>query len=241
MNQKDIDISSLKHQDVLKQSEKGKIPDSFLEEQMPMVMSIASSVMAKGSLPTGIDKDDLVSWGTEGLIKAYRNFKAEKGSKLATYAFYRVRGEIFDRIRQEWHYRNPHKYQDYRKKIQERLAEIVEDAIRTGKEVDRVSLEESVNQMIANSSMSCLLSLDALEEVNIAMPEAPSDHGSAVWECVQELTQEEQDVIQCFYREDLKQKEIAEKLKISKSKVCRIHMKALEKLKRKLEQKVEAI
>ena len=195
--------------------------------------------MAKGSLPTGIDKDDLISWGMEGLIKAFRNFKAEKGSKLATYAFYRVRGEIFDKIRQEWHYRNPHKYQDYRKQIQERLAELVEDAIRSGQEFDMITLEESVHQMIANASMSCLLSLDALEEVNVASAEDYVEQGPVVWESVSELTQEEQDVIHCFYQEDLKQKEIAEKLKISKSKVCRIHMKALEKLKRKLEKKVE--
>ena len=102
-----------------------------------------------------------------------------------------------------------------------------------------ITLEESVHQMIANASMSCLLSLDALEEVNVASAEDYVEQGPVVWESVSELTQEEQDVIHCFYQEDLKQKEIAEKLKISKSKVCRIHMKALEKLKRKLEKKVE--
>jgi DNA-directed RNA polymerase specialized sigma subunit len=37
-----------------------------------------------------------------------------------------------------------------------------------------------------------------------------------------------------FYVHGLKQKEIAEKMNQSRSRVCRIHMKVLEKLRRRL-------
>ncbi len=208
---------------------------------MPMISGIAAGMLNKRNLPSGIDMGDLISWGTEGLVKAYRNFKSEKGSKFSTYAFYRIRGEISDKIRQEWQYRNPNKYQDYRKKVQERIAEVMEASLQSGKEVDMTAIEESVYQMIASSSIACLLSLDSLEEQHIEMiaAEQNTEKTGLLWDEVGELLEEEQQVIIMFYKQDLKQKEIANKLGLSKSKICRIHTKALEKLKRRLEKKRE--
>ena len=42
-------------------------------------------------------------------------------------------------------------------------------------------------------------------------------------------------MIELFYIHGLKQVEIAEHLKLSKSRICRIHMNVLEKLKKRLQ------
>lgn len=48
---------------------------------------------------TGEDKDDLISIGTIGLIKAINTFKIEKGTKLATYAAKCIENEILMHLR----------------------------------------------------------------------------------------------------------------------------------------------
>ena len=63
---------------------------------------------------------------------------------------------------------------------------------------------------------------------------AKEDHRILARE-VEELTQEEQQFIDLFYYQNKKQVEIAEILNLSKSKVCRMHVKLLEKLKSQLE------
>ncbi|MDD2496976.1 MAG: RNA polymerase sporulation sigma factor SigK [Desulfitobacteriaceae bacterium] len=48
---------------------------------------------------TGVDKDDLISIGTIGLIKAINTFNSKKGTKLATYAARCIENEILMHLR----------------------------------------------------------------------------------------------------------------------------------------------
>jgi RNA polymerase sigma factor for flagellar operon FliA len=51
-------------------------------------------------LPSYIERDDLVSAGREGLLKAARNYDPTQGSAFHTYAGYRINGALFDYVRQ---------------------------------------------------------------------------------------------------------------------------------------------
>lgn len=80
--------------------------DPQLREQliighMPLVKFVARKMM--NSLPAHIDFDDLVSWGTMGLIDSLEKFQPELGHKFSTYAVVRIRGDILDGLqRNEW-------------------------------------------------------------------------------------------------------------------------------------------
>ena len=242
-NKKLLNIEQLKYQAVIKPQSK-TIPEEFIDQHMSLVHAIANIFLKKHKLPTGIEENDLVSWGIEGLIKARKNFKENKGSKFSTYAYYRIKGEIFDRIREEWSYRNPISYQEQRRNIQNKIADLVENALEAGEELDNTRLGEYVQRVISSTAMSYIISLDAIQEYHegeivgempMSQDDVPSD---AVWEAVQQLSPEEQQIVKLFYVEDLKQKEIAKKLNFSNSKICRIHLKILEKLKRRLKEAV---
>ena len=69
--------------------------------------------------------------------------------------------------------------------------------------------------------------------------ETNKEIGSVLTEEIDELKEDEKRIVQLFYVEGLKQKEIADHMKYSKSKVCRIHMKVLDKLKRRLKRRAE--
>ena len=48
-----------------------------------------------------MDIDDLIGYGIFGLIDAVEKFDLDRGIKFETYASFRIRGEIIDRIRQQ--------------------------------------------------------------------------------------------------------------------------------------------
>jgi RNA polymerase sigma factor FliA len=235
-----ININHLQHQDAVQKQEQDKIPEEVVKENMSIVEILASNIMARGSLPVGIDFDDLVSWGFEGLIKAYRNFKPDKGSKFKTYAYYRIRGEIFDKIRREWQYRNPNDYYEYRKKIRERIVSVTEEALKDDDGNTKETTENKVESIVANSSVVCLLSLESIGEIEskpINLIDVETENQSMLWEEIRSLEPQEQEIIELFYINNFKQKEIAEKLNCSRSKICRIHMRILEKLRRRLQKR----
>ncbi len=62
-----------------------------------LVRYVAAKVGA--GLPDQIEKDDLVSHGTLGLISAISKFDPTRGNKFETYAVPRIRGEIIDQLR----------------------------------------------------------------------------------------------------------------------------------------------
>ena len=51
------------------------------------------------SLPAILDYEDILSYGTIGLIEAVERFDHDKGVKFETYAISRVRGSIIDALR----------------------------------------------------------------------------------------------------------------------------------------------
>jgi RNA polymerase sigma factor (sigma-70 family) len=51
------------------------------------------------SLPSYVQLDDLISYGTIGLIRAAKNYDPSRGFKFATYATFKINGAISDGLR----------------------------------------------------------------------------------------------------------------------------------------------
>jgi RNA polymerase sigma factor for flagellar operon FliA len=241
-----IDVTRLRQEHLLKTASPAgtdPIPDEVIEEQMPLIRSLAAKVVNRKQLPQGIEEADVISWGIEGLLKAHRSYKPAKGSRFSTYAYYRIKGEIFDKVRQEWGYRNPTSYQEYRKNIQDRIADFLDTAMQNGDACTATQMTEYMHSVISNSGMVGLMSLDGLEEagngLDTLVAEPTSDDLSEfppdqLWEVVSQLEDDEQHIIRLLYIEDKTQREVANVLNYSNSKLCRVHLKILEKIKRRL-------
>ncbi len=267
-NKEPINVEALQHKERRASAKKAPITEKTVREHMSMVESIAASVAAGGKLPPSITFADLISWGLEGLVKAWTSFDKSKGVLFRTYASYRVRGEILDRIRNEWRYRNPTSYSEQQEKIQRRISEVARDALESSEdpaaapvpddgtaapkpdsETAYKSSSSRVGDLIANSAVVYLLSLDSLESgVDVSGVKDPGDEivdeiefareRTLLWEEIQNLNKLEKQLIHLFYIEDYNQKEIAERLSLSKSKVSRLHVKILEKLRRRLSRRM---
>lgn len=235
-----VDIGKLSHAD--KYSELRPLDDAFVEEHRAMIEGVAAQIRNKGSAPSVIEFGDLVSFGMEGLMKAHRNFRPDKGSTFKTYAYYRIKGEMYDRIRSEWQYRNPGDYADYRRRIQDRIADVVEEAII---DFDSAPVSGDVEgrflDLLSDSAMVSLMSIDVIGDIegakDIAM-EGIDNIDDALWEEIKSLDATEQQFIELFYINGIKQKEIADQMNQSRSKICRLHMRILEKLRKRLKKRM---
>ena len=231
----------------VKKSEKAPdMPKRMLEQYMPLVNAIASMVSGKG-LPPSIDFNDLVSDGVIGLMKAWDNFDPTRGVKFETYASYRIRGEILDGLKNY----NPVPYRvqvmirDMAKKGYQEVAK--EKAELTDKknltEQEFKDAVKRIRKVVSASALMYLLSIEQIaerSEVNVSGGSTPaqelefSELKTRLDNGVEDLPEIEKQVVKAFFRGEQSQKDIAEELKLSRSKVNRIIAKAITKLRDKL-------
>lgn len=154
------------------------------------------------------DQDDLISIGTIGLIKAISTFDSSKGARLATYAGRCIQNEILMYFRSQ------------RKSSSDvSLSELIETGGESGglSIMDVLSTDEDMFELAHIRSETRRLAV-LLEET---------------------LTPRERQIISWRYglcgEKSLPQREVAEKLGISRSYVSRIEKRALNKLKAAME------
>lgn len=242
----ELDIHKLQQASVKPKplSETNQLSEEFMKEHLSMIEAIAANIVGSGKMPPGIEFADLVSWGVEGIIKAYHNFDETKGSQFKTYAFYRIRGEIFDKIRTEWRYRNPSEYKDQRTRNQERIADLAEAALDQLEQGSPDKIKEGLDRIVENSAVMCLMSLEnidiisEMEGTKDPQLEQIDEKSNTLWEEIHTLDDDEQKIVELFYVQGFKQKEIAKHLNLSRSTISRMHMKILEKLRKKLKGKI---
>lgn len=212
----------------------GKTKEEILADNIPLVQTIAANVVSSMKLPPTFSFDDLVGFGMEGLIKAFAGFDKAHGVLFKTYASYRVRGEMLDRIREEWRYRN-----FVMPRVQKKIVEVAKDSLM--EEDD--GKPAKVQDVAANSAIVYLLSIDGLE-INAS--------GRSSFDPAEELLEEmeyarerkvlreaidktlddlEKQVVELFYVKEMSQKDIASFLQLSRSKVNRLHSKIVNKLR----------
>jgi RNA polymerase sigma factor for flagellar operon FliA len=65
-------------------------------------------------LPRSVELDDLVGYGCIGLAEAARGYDPRRGHKFSTFAYYRIRGAIFDGLSQmAWFRRDKYEARGY--------------------------------------------------------------------------------------------------------------------------------
>ena len=155
--------------------------------------------------PTGNNAEDFISIGTIGLIKAINTYDSKKGSRLVTYASRCIENELLMRLRQE------------RKEAREVS---LYEPIGTDKEGNELSLMDVISKDDEGILSELILSENMKRYVEV-FPHV--------------LDEREQMIIRYRYGlggcRELTQKEIADKLGISRSYVSRIEKKALLKLR----------
>jgi len=208
------------------------------------------------NLPS-LSVEDLISSGIVGLIKALDSFDPGRGVKFQTYAIPRIRGAIIDELRSlDWIPRS------LRRKVHllEKAYLLLESRFNrppTDKELAAaLNIKvEGLNQLRIQMTYFPLLSLHHIQKGEkgtdidgsplidiIPSPEANNPLKTVekkeieenLKRIIEQLPEREKQVIILYYYEELTLKEIGEILKVSESRVCQIHSKAILCMRAKL-------
>ena len=230
-----------------------KIRETFIKQYAPLVKYVAGKVAV--GMPSNVEFDDLVGFGTFGLLDAIDKFNPEKNVKFKTYAVTRIRGAIFDELRSiDWVPRS------VRQKTRE-----VEDAIgtleaRLGRSATDQEIagalgmgeDEYLKTMVKISGASIIsihevwYSGDENDKVSIAdsiespaslNPEVIAERDEirrVIAEAINELPDNEKKILVLYYFEDLTLKEIGQVLGVTESRVSQLHTKAIMRLRARL-------
>ena len=156
---------------------------------------------------TGVNLEDLISIGTIGLIKAISTYRRDKNIKLATYASRCIENEILMHIR----------------KIAGQKAEVSLD--------EPINLDYDGNELL----LSDILGTD--EDVILKPMEDDVDL-RLLRQAVKELPAREREIVQMRFglegRQELTQKEVAQKMGISQSYISRLEKRIMLRLKKEL-------
>ncbi len=206
-------------------------------------------------LPKSVERDDLISAAIIGLFDALEKYDASKGTKIETYAIWRIRGAILDELRSlDWASRS----------IRRKARNVEEVARELGQRLGRAATEEEVADALNLSPVelsrlldevhgTALLSLSKsvssdedqdfiqLEDIvddpthRDALDQIETDEAREVLlETIDGLPEQQRLVVALYYYEEMTLKEIGEALHISESRVSQIHTRAVKTLKARL-------
>ena len=211
------------------------------------IVKYVAGRMAIG-LPHYVEFNDLISAGLLGLLQAIDNFDPERGIKFETYAIPRIRGAILDELRRGDIM--PRRTRQLARKIGHTIAQLEKD-------FSRPPVDEEVAEALGVSLDEYKNELEQLVHVQIGSLDAEGNEGMANSDASPETQASKQEVLRqvraalprldardvlvlgLYYNEELTYPEIGEILKVTTSRVCQLHGRAIARLRAEIEIKIQ--
>lgn len=219
-----------------KRVQKKRLENLIVVAMMPIIKRIARSIARRAEDPV----EDLVQAGSIGLVKAIEKYNPDRNAKFRIYAGYLIVGEMQHYMRDKVamikvprevlelairikNFSKTLSDRELEKLTDEKLAQALDvpvQKVQTAIDVDRrrkvVSLDEIVNDSENNASIGDLTpACDYNEFVERYDMKIELD------DVIERLPDELKTIIKLFYYEDMKQKNIAEKMNMNEMMVSR--------------------
>jgi RNA polymerase sigma factor for flagellar operon FliA len=215
----------------------GLSKEELVEKYTPLVRSIAAQL--KSRLGVNLEFDDLMSNGRLGLLEAAERFDYKLGVSFKTFAYYRIRGAMYDGLRKM---EVITRRKDPRIKFEEAANQLIGSELTRGStEARKPTLKDDIEEvrgLISSLVPIYFLATDALDQIqqpekisNIEEQASLTQEKEVLKEALGKLSQNEKTLIELYYYQDLTLEEAASKLGLSKSWASRLHARALVKLK----------
>ena len=200
----------------------------------------AMAFRLKERLPSSVDMNDLVSIGTEELIKLARRYDSNKNDSFWGYAKTRVNGAMLDYLRTL----------DIVSRSSRKLIKAIEAEVSryfnefeeepSNEYLAKVLNEdiEKIHQARLASDIYAVVPLDeqfnALEDGDILQYCEQKELMEIIQKVLAKLTEREQLIIQLYYLEELSLSEISEVLDITESRISQISKEVIKKIRREI-------
>ena len=236
-----------------KKTRSPQLRDKFIRQYMPLVKYVAGKLAV--GMPGSVEFDDLVGFGQFGLLDAIEKFDPGKNVKFKTYAVTRIRGAIFDELRQlDW---VPRSVRQKSREIEDTIVDLESKLGRTATDAEiaeKMGVSEAeYQQTVMKVSGTSVLSLndvwysgndndhmsigDSIESPSSLNPDVIVEREEirkVIVEAINELPEKEKMVIVLYYHEDFTFTEIGQVLEVSESRISQLHTRANLRLRAKL-------
>lgn len=222
-----------------------EIRNEIVEQYLDLVQKEANKI----KVPAGIERDDIFQYGVLGLINAVDRYQPQEGKSFESYASYKVKGEIIDRMREYGRITQGFSRTKLKKKkeIEKAISELEAKHNRKAscKEImEMLDIEEKeFGKLQMNTSLCNGVSLDVIYESGRYTKKEIDDGVNAETEVLQEeaektmkmlieqLKPAERIVIERHYFNQEKIGQIAECMGVSEARISQLHKKALRSLR----------
>ena len=217
--------------------------DELIVGYLPLVHKIVSKVVSYLRPP--LSREDLISAGTIGLVKAARDYDSSKDAEFKTYAYIRIRGAVIDEMR-SWSFtpssvkKQFQQAREVSRRILDKEGFLPSDEELAGKlgigldkmykmfETARAKHFLSLSRMDDDSPM-----LGQMLAGDYSQPEESLEQAELVANlsaAIGKLPDKERQIIVLYYHKELTMKQIAEVLKVTESRISQLHAGALFRL-----------
>jgi len=221
--------------------------DHLIVHYSPLVKFVAGRVGA--GLPSSVDPGDLVSSGVFGLIDAIDRFDPERGVKFETFAAPRIRGAIYDGLRQlDW---VPRSVRSRAREVERAFSELEHTLGRSPSDEElaahlRIDATE-LAKWLASIAATTIGPLDRAVAAGYEPEASPSEGMESPVAAMEDrelrdimrseikrLPEREKLVLSLYYDEGLTLAEIGQVLSVTESRVSQIHTKSVLHLRSRL-------
>jgi RNA polymerase sigma factor for flagellar operon FliA len=221
-----------------------QLEEKWILQYLPLVRHVVQKVASQ--VAQRIDREDLISAGTLGLVKAARAYEPNRDAEFKTYAYIRIRGAVLDELRGRSFVptRVHRQIQQVRRAYQE-FCSARGRAPDDQELADQAQLElDQLYQVLEEARRQHFLSVHGLTEDDpdgrayLPVDRSPSPHAQAerrelvekLVAALRELNERDRMVLLLYYERDLTMKETAAVLGVTESRVSQVHASALFKL-----------
>jgi len=220
-------------------SDSEEVIHALIAEGQKLVRSLAREIHRRFN--NQFDYEDLVGYGQIGLAQAASEFDPNRGARFTTYAYYRVRGAIYDGLSKlNWTSRSQYN----RMRAEQASAEVLQKGPHRADGWSGTSLTEDslwltgISQQLAATSLATLIPLGEFagtieddDDQNSPLSSVETTEVSErLRQIVSSLDDEPRKLIEAVYFEGTTLQVAADRLGISKSWASRLHARTLQSL-----------
>jgi RNA polymerase sigma factor for flagellar operon FliA len=223
--------------------------DDLVTQYLPLVHKIVRRAVTYLRPP--LSREDLVSAGVVGLLKAARDYDSSREAEFQTYAYIRVRGAVLDELKAH-SFLPAHINKQINEAIQLRRDLTEQRGVAPTDEELAQKLQVTVDklyQIFSNTRAKNFLSYgNALEDDSssaiLVAAETPgpsnrmekSELIQQLTEAIGQLDERQRQIIVLYYQQELTMKQIAEVFGLTEPRVSQLHAKAIFCLSAKMKQ-----
>ena len=225
----------------------------MIMRHMPLVAFVVSRMSTDNQKTLGLDREDALGYGIEGLIQAVDAFDETRGTSFASFAVRRIRGSILDAIRKMDPL--PRSVRKNAREVEQASQELAanlgrwptpkEVSIRLGIPLDQyhtvmrhasskfISLEHALQDRGGDNPPQ----LDPVDEDDLADPAKAADHNASLMlldAALDHISPRDRAILKLRYAENKPFHEIGAMMGLSESRVCQLHKRILGQLRRQL-------